>query len=219
MDNHTHIATHGTGVLDWWNGRKLENEQGYSTDLLTKYATDFIARNKEAPFFLYLAHGAVHTPLQGRTPSKKQSPVETYQEVIGVLDESVGAVIAELRKHQLEANTLVIFCSDNGPIGVGATANALLKGAKGSLFEGGHRVPFLKDPSKQIDRVLHWLFGGNLAVRKDPWKLIGESDRPVSLVNLASDIGEKTNLIQEQPELVNELMKLHRLWVAEVGNQ
>ncbi len=143
MDNHTHIATHGTGVLDWWNGRKLENEQGYSTDLLTKYATDFIARNKEAPFFLYLAHGAVHTPLQGRTPSKKQSPVETYQEVIGVLDESVGAVIAELRKHQLEANTLVIFCSDNGPIGVGATANALLKGAKGSLFEGGHRVPFI----------------------------------------------------------------------------
>lgn len=144
VDNHTHIATHGTGELDWWNGRNLENEQGYSTDLLTKYATDFIARNKEAPFFLYLAHGAVHTPLQGRTPSKMQSPVETYQEVIGVLDESVGAVIAELRKHQLEANTLVIFCSDNGPAApAGFAVNASLRGKKGTLLEGGHRVPFI----------------------------------------------------------------------------
>jgi hypothetical protein len=49
VDNHTHIASHGTKELDWWNGRKLENEEGYSTDLLTKHATDFIVRNKTGP--------------------------------------------------------------------------------------------------------------------------------------------------------------------------
>lgn len=144
VDNHTHVASHGTRELDWWKDRKLENEAGYSTDLLTKYATDFIARSKDAPFFLFLAHGAVHTPLQGRKPAKKQSPVEMYKEVIGVLDESVGAVVAALRKHQIEANTLVIFCSDNGPAAPpGFAANANLRGKKGTLFEGGHRVPFI----------------------------------------------------------------------------
>ena len=144
VDYHTHVAGYGTQQLDWWNDRKIENEEGYSTDLLTKYATDFIARNKDAPFFLYLAHGAPHAPLQGREPSKKKSPVETYKEMIGVLDESVGAVIKELRNHHLESNTLVIFCSDNGPAAPrGFAANANLRGKKGSLYEGGHRVPFI----------------------------------------------------------------------------
>lgn len=144
VDNHTHIATHGTEELDWWNGRKLENEEGYSSDLLTKYAADFIARNKEVPFFLYLAHGAVHTPLQARKPGKKKSQVELYKEVVGVLDDSVGTVIAELRKHQLEANTLIVFCSDNGAAAPqGFAANANLRGKKNTLLEGGHRVPFI----------------------------------------------------------------------------
>ncbi len=144
VDNHTHVATHGTGELDWWNGRKLENEEGYSTDLLTKYATNFIAKNKDAPFFLYLAHGAVHTPLQARKLGKKMSQVELYKEVIGVLDESVSAVVAELRKQRLESKTLVIFCSDNGSAAPkGFAANADLRGKKNSLLEGGHRVPFI----------------------------------------------------------------------------
>ena len=144
VDNHTHIATHGTQELDWWKDRKIENEEGYSTDLLTRYATTFIARNQDVPFFIYLAHGAVHNPIQGREPAKKPSPVEAYKEVIGALDESVGRIVAELRKHQLEARTLVIFCSDNGPAAPdGFSANANLRGKKGTLFEGGHRVPFI----------------------------------------------------------------------------
>ncbi len=144
VDYHSHIAGYGTQQLDWWNNRKIENETGYATDLLTKYATDFIARNKDAPFFLYLAHGAPHNPWQGRDLLNKKSPVETYKEVIGVLDDSVGAVIAELRKHQLESNTLVIFGSDNGPAPPnGFAANGNLRGKKNTLYEGGHRVPFI----------------------------------------------------------------------------
>ncbi len=141
---HSHVAGYGTQQLDWWNDRKIENEEGYSTDLLTQYATDFIARNKDAPFFLYLAHGAPHAPLQGREPSKKKPPVETYKEMIGVLDESVGAVIEELRNHHLESKTVVIFCSDNGPAAPrGFADGANLRGTKGTLYEGGHRVPFI----------------------------------------------------------------------------
>ena len=60
--------------------------------------------------------------------------MESYKEMIGVLDESVGAVVEELRKHQLESNTLVIFCSDNGPAAPGGfAANAGLRGKKGRL--------------------------------------------------------------------------------------
>jgi arylsulfatase A len=144
VDNHTHIATHGTRELDWWNGRTLENDQGYSTDLLTGYATDFISRHKDVPFFLLLAHGAVHTPLQGRDPLGKKSPVDLYTEIIGTLDDSVGAVVAELHKHQLDTTTLVVFSSDNGPAAPsGFPASGGLRGKKGTLHEGGHRVPFI----------------------------------------------------------------------------
>ena len=268
VDYHSHVANGGTEELDWWDGKTIKNEEGYTTDLLTKYAEDSILRHKDAPFYLYLAHAAPHTPLQGRDPSGKKSPKETYKEMIEVLDESVGTVVEALRKNNLENNTLVIFCSDNGPTKIGVAANASLKGSKGSMFEGGHRVPFvaywpgmipagqtnsqtvmsmdllptfeklagtsapeghqidgvdilplLKDPSKKTDRVLHWLFGSDWAVRQGTWKLIGKSDPPLSLVNLEADIEEKQNLIKEKPELVGELMKLHLQWIAEVGNR
>lgn len=144
VDYHSHVATHGLKELDWWNGKEIRNETGYTTDLLTEHAVDFIRRHKDRRFFLYLAHAAPHDPWQGRDPAAKKTPAETYQEMIGVLDESVGKVVAALRQHGLEKNTLLVFCSDNGaaPPG-GVAANGRLKGRKGSLHEGGHRVPFI----------------------------------------------------------------------------
>jgi arylsulfatase A-like enzyme len=144
VDYHAHVATHGLKQLDWWHGEKIENEAGYTTDLLTKHATDFIARHQDRPFFLYLAHAAPHDPWQGRDPRQARAPAAIYREMIEGLDASVGAIAAALRQHQLERNTLLIFCSDNGgapPSGV--AANGRLKGRKGSLQEGGHRVPFI----------------------------------------------------------------------------
>lgn len=144
VDYHTHVAGYGLKQVDWWNGLEVENEEGYTTDLLTRHAIEFIGRNRDRPFFLYLAHAAPHVPLQGRDPARKRSPQETYREMIGILDESVGAISDTLRKSGLEKNTLVVFCSDNGaapPPNV--TANGILKGRKGSLNEGGHRVPFI----------------------------------------------------------------------------
>ena len=147
VDYHTHIAGYGLKQLDWWHHREIRNEQGYATDLLTSYATDFIARHKERPFFLYLAHGAPHDPWQGRDPASSDPPARIYREMIGILDESVGKVVEALREHHLETNTMLIFCSDNGAAAPrGVPANAPLRGRKGSrndggMNEGGHRVP------------------------------------------------------------------------------
>jgi arylsulfatase A-like enzyme len=144
VDYHSHVATHGDKELDWWQNDKIADEEGYATDLLTRYATEFIGRSKQRPFFLYLAHAAPHEPLQGRQRGEAKSPASVYQEMIEALDESVGAVIRSLRDHDLEKNTLVIFCSDNGPAAPkGFPANGSLRGAKGSMLEGGHRVPFI----------------------------------------------------------------------------
>ena len=63
-------------------------------------ATDFIARHQDKPFFLYLAHAAPHVPLQGRDPNQKKPPAETYQEMVGIMDESVGTIAEALRKHR-----------------------------------------------------------------------------------------------------------------------
>ena len=144
VDYHTHVAGYGLKQLDWWKGKDIENEAGYTTDLLNRYATDFITRNKDKPFFLFLAHAAPHDPLQGRDPNQKKSPSQTYQEMIEVLDESVGSISNTLRTNHLESNTLLIFCSDNGAAAPrGVPANGRLRGRKGSMNEGGHRVPFI----------------------------------------------------------------------------
>ncbi len=270
VDYYSHVALYGLKELDWWNGKKIENEVGYTTDLLTKYATDFISRQtQDKPFFLYLPHGAPHNPWQARDSIKNKSPQVAYNEMIKILDESVGTVRDALSKYGFDKNTLVIFCSDNGaqaPRGV--NANKPLQGIKGDMKEGGHRVPFIaswfgkipsgktnentvismdlfptflhlagvkipenhiidgmdimpvmKNNAKAKDRLLHWQFGDTWAVRKGPWKLSGDGEKVLSLVNLEIDMTELSNKMDEQPAIVNELIILHKQWVASVGNR
>lgn len=144
VDYHTHVASHGERQLDWWNDKKIANEAGYTTDLLTKYAAEFIARHKDAPFFLFFSHAAPHDPWQSRDPAQNKSPAEIYREMIEGVDASVGAIVATLRTHGLEKNTLLLFCSDNGAAPPRSVpANGRLKGRKGSMHEGGHRVPLI----------------------------------------------------------------------------
>ena len=74
-------------------------------------------------------------------------------------------------------------------------------------------MPLWKDDAQEVDRVLHWFFSDSWAVRKGPWKLIGEGENSLTLVNLEKDIEEKSNHLKEQPDLADELMKLHLQWV------
>ena len=135
----------------------------YLADFLTDKAVDFIGRNKAKPFFLYLPHFGVHSPHDAKPELvanfKNKKPVgghgnPVYAAMIASVDESVGRVMRALQDHQLADNTVLVFVSDNGGVGgyvregikadgKDITDNAPLRSGKGSLYEGGTRVPLI----------------------------------------------------------------------------
>lgn len=165
-DYHSHINTFGR--FDWWHNQESLKEEGYVTDLVTKNSIDLIEKWKDKSFFLVVSHLAIHFPWQ--TPDDKahrvegksyrgignellsrhgQHPPEQYSEIVQTmieeLDKSVGEIIQEIYNNHIDKETVVFFLSDNGGIikqsGYPVSSNGVLKGAKHSLYEGGHRVP------------------------------------------------------------------------------
>jgi arylsulfatase A len=264
----------------------------YLTDRLTDEALRVIDRAGTQPFFLYLAHHAPHTPIEAKAEDIKHFEGKlrpglhhrhpTYAAMVKSLDASVGRILARLKERGLEDNTIVIFTSDNGGfVGLDLrngqrlqiTSNWPLRSGKGSLYEGGVRVPLLvcwpgktpagatckepvlladlfptllaaaglparadidgidlsshlRDPTVKLGREALYFHYPHYyatttpvgAIRAGDWKLLEFfEDKRVELYNLKEDLGEKTDLAQQQPERAADLRRRLHAWRLAVG--
>ena len=154
---HTHghdfTIVNGVGRIGWMSGGKsarwIDEDMA---DTFAKKAIGFIEAHRAGPFFLYLATHGIHVPRVPHPRFKGASQCGIRGDAIHELDDTVGQVLAALDRLKLADNTLVIFTSDNGGVwddgyedmGTKEHAmNGMLRGTKGTLFEGGHRVPFI----------------------------------------------------------------------------
>lgn len=122
------------------NATITDGEEGeYLTDRLANESVKFINENSDKPFFLMLSTYTVHTPLRAPQQTIDKYGGNTYFAMIEELDKNVGKVLDAIKLAHLEDNTLVVFYADNG----GLWGNPPLRGIKGSLFEGGIKVPMI----------------------------------------------------------------------------
>jgi len=260
-------------------------DQSKFTTEFTERAVSFIQKNKDNPFFVYLAHPMAHVPLFVSDKFKGKSAQGLYGDVMMEIDWSVGQIMKTLKELNLEENTLLIFTSDNGPwinYGNHAGSTGGLREGKGTTYEGGQRVPCLMYwkgvispgtinnnlisgidilptiaeiagaplPKKKIDgiNILPLIKGENIepprksfyyyyrnnnleAVQDGYWKMVfphkgrtyegfepgrdgmpgkvnENSDVEAGLYDLRRDPGERYNLIESHPEIVEKLEKI-----------
>lgn len=232
------------------------------------------SRDADRPLFLYLALPSPHTPWVPTEEFVGKSGAGMYGDFVMQVDGVVGQVMASLEKAGISDNTLVIFTSDNGPVWYDKDTERFrhrstgpLLGAKGSAWEGGHRMPFIArwpdriEAGSQTNQTISFvdvfatfadlagqekiaegtaedsasflpvlldpngkheprppILHSNQVIRDGDWKLINTkrrrgftSDRgkdyPLELFNLAEDLSEENNLIEEMPEKANDLRK------------
>ncbi|MCG6158287.1 sulfatase-like hydrolase/transferase [Rubinisphaera margarita] len=157
IDFVSHVGDHNKH--DWWHGKDETREEGYSTHLINKYTLDFVRRHadEEKPFCLYVAHEAIHNPVQvpgdavrrteehwDRWKWKEVSEDERIAKYKGMtmpIDEGIGQLRQTLLDLDIAENTFVLFFSDNGPSSDFPSGSPELRGGKGTVFEGGHKVP------------------------------------------------------------------------------
>jgi arylsulfatase A len=156
IDFISHVGDHVKH--DWWHGREETREEGYVTDLINRYALQFIDHHQAEPFCLYLPHLSIHNPVQVRNdpvrrseeegwkrwkPANDAERIEKYRGMVLPIDEGVGQIRAKLISLGLDRNTLVLFFSDNGASADFPSGSPRWRGRKGSVYEGGHKVPFI----------------------------------------------------------------------------
>ena len=153
IDNYSHFFYWVPPNLHdlWRNGREIWEDGKYFGDLMVRECKTFIDKNQKKPFFVYWAINWPHYPLQGTTKWREHykdhpHPRDKYGAFVSSMDELVGQVINHLEKLGLRDETIIVFQSDHGhsietrTFGGGGSSGPY-RGAKGSLFEGGIRVP------------------------------------------------------------------------------
>ena len=172
-DHFTRRTVKGTGPVSWWHNREFRpQDTGYTDDLLTQHALEFIRANQAQPFFCYVPFQIAHAPLQAKksdlamidpqvaatipTASAKATDEEKHihAAMLHALDKNVAAIEAELTKLGILENTIFVFTSDNGAMEAG---NSLpLRGHKHTIYDGGVRLP----------TAMHWPKGGLVGGKK-----------------------------------------------------
>ncbi|MBN1509618.1 MAG: sulfatase [Sedimentisphaerales bacterium] len=123
---------------------QLNPDQTQLTTWYTEHAVQFIEKNRHTPFFLYLPHSMCHVPLFVSDKFKGRSQRGLFGDVVMELDWSVGRILATLKRLGIDRDTMVVFCSDNGPwlsYGDHAGSAGPLREGKGTTFDGGQREP------------------------------------------------------------------------------
>jgi len=258
------------------SGFSLENVDIDFTNKAIGFISDHVSDNRDEPFFIYLALSSPHNPFLPPDFAKGKSLEGPRGDLVTVVDWSLGQIMETLQKYRLEENTLVILTSDNGAMkgANGHKSQGNYRGYKASIWDGGHRVPFIvrwpgriqsgsvshevislsdmfatfsalvsADPftkggedsynvlpaffgkslenANETVRVFH-SGGGFFAVQKGQWKLIegtkgagsGKEQyvegmiQPGQLYNILDDPFEKNDLWDQEPEVVNSMMKL-----------
>jgi arylsulfatase A-like enzyme len=145
--------TDGNGDPDLFENESPVHVDGYMTDLITERSIKFIDEHAAAPFFLEVTYNAAHWPFQvpdhpsvaadhGRFVQPEENDTATRQDYVAVLeraDQGIGQILQALKRRGLDRNTLVIYMQDNG--GEWVSRNAPLFNRKGTVWEGGIRVP------------------------------------------------------------------------------
>ncbi len=154
IDFVSHVGDHNKH--DWWHGRQRREEPGYATDLINKYSTQFIQQHRDKPFCLYVSHLAIHNPVQVRgdpvrrteaegwkrwKAANQDERIEKFRGITLPIDEGVGQIRETLVRLGIDRDTLILFFSDNGASGDFPSGSPNLRGRKGSVYEGGHKVP------------------------------------------------------------------------------
>lgn len=172
-DHFNRRTVKGEGPVSWWHNREFRpQDKGYTDDLLTQHAIDFIRDSNDQPFFCYIPFQIAHAPLQAKeedlaaidpelaaklpAASEKTSSKEKHihAAMLHALDNNVATLIAEIEKLGLLDNTIFVLTSDNGAMEAGSSLP--LRGHKHTVYEGGVRLP----------TVIHWPKGGLIGGKK-----------------------------------------------------